>query len=118
MYSAARRTGPGQRFEFAGKMSDGEEEVLRPPCTPETWEALINEENQVEEKTEKEVSDLEDADKIRFRRLIPWNQIARWTKTGKSLEDIQALVLQAATYQVKSWTSSYQELHNLTAQKQ
>ncbi len=69
-------------------MSDGEEEELRPPRTPEPWEALTDEENQVEENTEKINSDLEGAEKIRFRKLIAWQQIARWTKTGKSLKDI------------------------------
>ncbi len=34
-------------------MSDGEEDVSRPPRTPEPWEALTDEEDQVEVNTEK-----------------------------------------------------------------
>ena len=83
-------------------MSDGEEEDLRPPRTPEQWEALTDEENRVEENTENEDSDLEGAVKIRFRRLITWQQVARWSKSGKSEENVQALILQAANDQVKS----------------
>ena len=112
LYSAARHTEPGPPFEFTGKMSDGEEEDLRPPRTPEPWEALTDEEDRVEENTEKEDSDLEGAVKIRFRRLIAWQQVARWSKTGKSEEDVQALILQAATDQLKPWIPSYKELHN------
>jgi len=83
-------------------MSYGEEEDFRPPRTPETWEALTDEEDRVEENTENNDSDLEGAEKIRFRRLIAWQQIARWTSSGKSEENVQALILQAATDQVKS----------------
>ena len=64
-------------------MSDGEEEDFRPPRTPETWEALTDEEDRVEENTENNDSDLEGAEKIRFRRLIAWQQIARWSSSGK-----------------------------------
>ena len=80
-------------------MSDGEEEELRPPSTPEQWKALTDEEDRVEENND---SDLEGGKKIRFRRLIAWQQIARWTSSGKSEENVQALILQAATDQVKS----------------
>jgi hypothetical protein len=83
-------------------MSDGEEEELRPQRTPEPWEALTDEEDRVDENTVKEDSDLEGAVKIRFRRLITWQQVARWSKSGKSEEDVQALILQAANDQVKS----------------
>ncbi len=69
----------------------------RPPRTPEPWEALTDEEDRVEENTGNDDSDLEGAEKIRFSRLIAWQQIARWTKTEKSEEDVQALILQAAT---------------------
>jgi hypothetical protein len=93
-------------------MSDGEEEDLRPPRTPEPWEALSDEEDRVEENTENEDSDLEGAVKIKFRKHFPWQQIARWSKTGKSEEDVQALILQAATDQLKPWIPSYKELHN------
>jgi len=48
-------------------MSDGEEEELRPPSTPEQWKALTDEEDRVEENTENNDSDLEGAEKIRFR---------------------------------------------------
>jgi hypothetical protein len=81
---------------------------------------LTDEEDRVEENTEKEDSDLECAEKIKFSKHIPCKQIDRCSKTGKSEEDNQALILQAATYhcyQVKSWTSSYQELHKRIAQK-
>ena len=98
-------------------MSYGKEEELRPLRIPETWEALTDEEDRVEEKTEKEDSELEGAEKIRFRRLIAWQQIARWTKSGKSEETVQALILQEATDQVKSWIPFYRKLHNQTAQK-
>ena len=57
-------------------MSYGKEEELRPPRTPETWEALTDEEDRVEENTENNDSELEGAEKIRFRRLIAWQQIA------------------------------------------
>jgi hypothetical protein len=63
---------------------------------------LTDEEDRVEENTENNDSDLEGAEKIRFRRLIAWQQIARWTSSGKSEENVQALILQAATDQVKS----------------
>jgi hypothetical protein len=66
LYGSARRTGPGPPFEFAGKMSGGEEEKLRPPRTPERWEVLIDEEDRVEENTERENSDLEGAVKSYF----------------------------------------------------
>jgi hypothetical protein len=42
-------------------MSDGEEDVWRPPRTPEPWEALTDEEDRVEENTENKDSDLEGA---------------------------------------------------------
>jgi hypothetical protein len=93
-------------------MSDGEEDDFRPPRTPEPWEALTDEEDRVEENTEKEDSDLEGAVKIKFRKHWPWKQIARWSKPGKSEEDNQALILQAATDQLKPWIPSYKELHN------
>ncbi len=54
-------------------MSDGEEEDFRPPRTPEPWEALTDEEDRVEENA--------------------WQQVARWSKSGKSEEDVQALIL-------------------------
>jgi len=98
-------------------MSDGEEEELRPPSTPEQWKALTDEEDRVEENTENNDSDLEGAEKIRFRRLIAWQQIARWSSSGKSEENVQALILQEATDQVKSWIPFYRKLHNQTAQK-
>ncbi len=63
---------PGLPFDFTGKMSDGEEEELRPPRTPEQWQALTDVEDRVEENTENDDSDLEGAEKIRFRRLIAW----------------------------------------------
>ena len=69
--------GPGPPFEFTGEMSDGEEEELRPPSTPEQWKALTDEEDRVEENTENNDSELEGAEKIRFRRLIAWQQVAR-----------------------------------------
>ncbi len=109
-------SGPGPPFKFTGKMSDGAEEELRPPRTPEHWEALTDEEDRVEENTGIDDSDLEGAEQIRFRRLIAWQQIARWTKSGKSEEDVQALI-QAATDQVKPWIPFYRTLHNQTAQK-
>ena len=83
-------------------MSYGKEEELRPPRTPETCEALTDEEDRVEENTENNDSELEGAEKIRFRRLIAWQQIAPWTSSGKFEENVQALILQAATDQVKS----------------
>jgi hypothetical protein len=94
-------------------MSDGEEEDSLPPRTPKRWEALTDEE---EENTEDEDSDLESALKIKFRKTIPWKQIARWNKTGTPEEDVQALILQGATDQVKPWITSYKELYNQTAQ--
>ena len=90
---------------------------MRPPHTPEQWKALTDGDDRVEENTENNDSDLEDAEKIRFRRLIAWQQIARWTSSGKSEENVQALILQAATNQVKSWIPFYRKLHNKTAQK-
>ena len=93
-------------------MSDGDEVDFRPPRTPERWEALTDEEDRVEENTENEDSELEGAVKIKFRKHIPWKQIARWSKPGKSEEDNQALILQAATDQLKPWIPSYKELHN------
>ncbi len=102
MYSAARLRRVGPRFEFTGKMSDGEEEELRPPRTPEQWEASTDEEDRVEENTEIDDSELEGAEKIKFRRLIAWQQIARWPLSGNSEKNVQALILQAATDQVKS----------------
>ena len=98
-------------------MSDGEEEELRPPRHPEQWKALTDEEDRVEENTENDDSDLEGAEKIRFRRLIAWQQIARWTKSEKTEENVQALILQAATDQVKPWIPFYRKLQNQTAQK-
>ncbi len=76
-------------------MSDGEEEELRPPRTPEPWEALTDEEDRVEENTEKEDSVLEGAVKIRFR--IDWQQVARWSKSEKSEQDVQALMTRSCT---------------------
>jgi hypothetical protein len=49
---------------------------------------------------------------FRSRRLIAWQQIARWTKTGKPEEDIKRLILQAATDQLKPWIPFYKEVHN------
>ncbi len=106
--------GPGLKFEFARKNSDGKKDELRPPRTPEQWKALTDEEDRVEETTENDDSDLEGAQKIRF--LIAWQTFARWTKSGKSEEDVQALILQASNDQVKPWIPSYKELHNQTAQ--
>ena len=98
--------GPGPSFESTGKNSNGEEEELRPPRTPEPWEALTDEEDRVEENTEKADSDLAGTVKIRFRRLIAWQQVARLSKSGKSGDDVQALILQAATDQLKPWIPS------------
>ncbi len=75
---------------------------MRLPSTPDQWKALTDEEDRVEENTENNDSDLDGAVKIRFRRLIAWQQIARWTTSGKSEENIQVLILQEATDQVKS----------------
>jgi hypothetical protein len=52
---------------------------------------LTDEEDRVEENTENEDSDLAGAEKIRFRKHIPWKQIARWSKPGKPAEDVQDL---------------------------
>ncbi len=109
--------GPGPPFEFTGKMSYGEEEDFRPPRTSETWEALSDEEDRVEENMENNDSDLEGAEKIRFCRLIAWQQIARWTSSGKSEENVQALILQAATDQVKSWIPFFRQSRNQTEHK-
>ncbi len=62
---------------------------------------LTDEEDRIEETTGNDDSDLEGAEKIRFHRLIVWQQIARWTTSGESEEIVQALMLQAATDQAK-----------------
>ena len=53
--------GPGPPFEFTGKMSYGKEEELRPPRTPEQWEALTDKEDRIDETTGNDDSDLEGA---------------------------------------------------------
>jgi hypothetical protein len=102
MYRSARHTGTCPRFEFAEKMSDGEEEDLRPPRTPEKWEALADEEDRVEENTEDEDPNLE----LRLEGAENKKQIARWTKMENSDEDDQFLNLKVATDQAKSLTFS------------
>ncbi len=83
-------------------MSYREEEDLRPPHTPKRWEALTDEKDWVEAYTENEDSGFEGAEKIRFCKLIPKKQVARWTKTGKSEANVQAFMIQPANEQVKS----------------
>ncbi len=68
-------------------MSDGEEEELRPPRTPEQWEPLTGEEDRVDKTTGKANSDLEGAVKIRFCKLIARQQVTRWSKSGKSIKE-------------------------------
>ncbi len=71
-------------------MSDREEEELRPPSTPEQWKALTDEEDRVEENMENNDSDLEGSEKLRFRRLIAWQQIARSLGHGTFVSALRA----------------------------
>jgi hypothetical protein len=80
-------------------------------------EALSDEGN--EDFTEDEQSPEEDlpaagGKKIKFRRNVPWIRIATFGRLGKSEEELQAMVLQVATDQLKPYIPDFfQELKPL-----
>ena len=53
--------------------------------------------------------ELEGSKKIRFRSKSSWKQVASWPKEGKSEEELQALILQAAKDQLQPWIPEYLE---------
>ncbi len=90
-------------------MSDDEEQEALPPLTQPRLAGLTDEEGRGGHLTTSEDSDFEDAEKLRFRKRPVWKRIAQWRKEGNSEDDIQALILQSATDQLKPFIPLYND---------
>ena len=95
-------------------MASSEDEQVPLTQRPETtatsprWEGLTDEEDRDPNKLEEESSsDFEGLQKIKFRRRQPWIGKVLFNMTGKSEEEIQALVLQCAKDQIEPFFESY-----------
>ncbi len=107
------------RGNRGGALSEGHSGPGRAPVSAKIQTTTMSDEdsgsergNQADAQPEAAASsedELEGSKKIRFRSKSSWKQVASWPKEGKSEEELQALILQAAKDQLQPWIPEYLE---------